>query len=79
MGLGAGYVTEWLDDPAAVAYYGVRFAGFAPIEATRAGAVEFQGRIKALDPARRSATVAITATCGGRKLFGRATAEVLLR
>ncbi|MBF6098536.1 MaoC family dehydratase N-terminal domain-containing protein [Nocardia cyriacigeorgica] len=79
MGLGAGYVTEWLDDPAAVTYYGVRFAGFAPIEATRAGAVEFQGRIKALDPIRRSATVAITATCGGRKLFGRATAEVLLR
>ncbi|MFE3445582.1 fused (3R)-hydroxyacyl-ACP dehydratase subunits HadA/HadB [Nocardia sp. NPDC059180] len=79
MGLGAGYVTGWLGDPAAVTYYGVRFAGFAPIEPARAGAVEFHGRIKALDPRRRSATVAITATCGGRKLFGRATAEVLLR
>ncbi|WP_280232860.1 fused (3R)-hydroxyacyl-ACP dehydratase subunits HadA/HadB [Nocardia cyriacigeorgica] len=79
MGLGAGYLTEWLGDPAAVTHYGVRFAGFAPVDPVRSGAIEFHGRITGLDARRGSATVAITATCGGRKLFGRATAEVLLR
>jgi hypothetical protein len=79
MGLGAGYLTEWLGDPAAVTEYGVRFAGFAPVAPERNSEIEFRGRIKSLDARRRAATVAITATCDGRKLFGRATAEVLLR
>ncbi|MEU1993443.1 fused (3R)-hydroxyacyl-ACP dehydratase subunits HadA/HadB [Nocardia gamkensis] len=79
MGLGAGYLSSWLGDPAAVTRYGVRFAGFAPVPATKASAIEFQGRVKQLDPDRRAATIALTATCGDRKLFGRATADVLLR
>ncbi|MFI6044847.1 fused (3R)-hydroxyacyl-ACP dehydratase subunits HadA/HadB [Nocardia sp. NPDC051321] len=79
MGLGAGYLTSWLGDPAAVTGYGVRFAGFAPVAATKASEIEFRGKIKSLDPERRMATVALTATCDGRKLFGRATADVALR
>lgn len=79
MGLGAGYLTSWLGDPAAVTEYAVRFAGFVPVESTRHSTIEFNGRVKAIDADRRSATVAITATCEERKLFGRATAEVLLR
>jgi acyl dehydratase len=79
MGLGAGYITSWLGDPAAVTRYAVRFAGFAPVPATKASAIEFHGRVKQLDPDRRAATIALTATCGDRKLFGRATADVLLR
>ncbi|MFE7800986.1 fused (3R)-hydroxyacyl-ACP dehydratase subunits HadA/HadB [Nocardia sp. NPDC057440] len=79
MGLGAGYLTEWLGDPAAVTAYGVRFAGFASVAQTEHSRIEFRGRIKSLDPDRRAATVALAATSGGRKLFGRATAEVLLR
>ncbi|MGO4614280.1 fused (3R)-hydroxyacyl-ACP dehydratase subunits HadA/HadB [Nocardia sp. 2YAB30] len=79
MGLGAGYLTEWLGDPTAVTNFGVRFAGFAPVSATKASTIEFRGRVKELDPIRRSATITLTATCEGRKLFGRATAEVLLR
>ncbi|WP_405163772.1 fused (3R)-hydroxyacyl-ACP dehydratase subunits HadA/HadB [Nocardia sp. NBC_01499] len=79
MGLGASYLTSWLGDPAAVSKYGVRFAGFAPVAATKASAIEFRGKIKSLDPERRSATVALTATCDGRKLFGRSTADVALR
>ncbi|PXX70712.1 acyl dehydratase [Nocardia tenerifensis] len=79
MGLGAGYLTSWLGDPAAVTSYGVRFAGFAPVAATKASRIEFRGKIKSLDAERRTATVALTATCDGRKLFGRATAEVALR
>ncbi|MEV6320732.1 fused (3R)-hydroxyacyl-ACP dehydratase subunits HadA/HadB [Nocardia sp. NPDC051787] len=79
MGLGAGYLTSWLGDPAAVAKYAVRFATFAPVRATEASAIEFRGRVKELDPERRAATIALSATSEGRKLFGRATATVLLR
>ncbi|MFE9577945.1 fused (3R)-hydroxyacyl-ACP dehydratase subunits HadA/HadB [Nocardia sp. NPDC006044] len=79
MGLGAGYLTSWLGDPVAVTNYGVRFAGFAPVAATRASEIEFRGKVKSLDPERRTATVSLTATCDGRKLFGRATADIALR
>ncbi|WP_308165128.1 fused (3R)-hydroxyacyl-ACP dehydratase subunits HadA/HadB [Nocardia noduli] len=79
MGLGAGYLTSWLGDPAAVTGYSVRFAGFVPVESDRHSTIEFGGRVKAIDVGRRSATIALTATCERRKLFGRATAEVLLR
>ncbi|MGY4099455.1 fused (3R)-hydroxyacyl-ACP dehydratase subunits HadA/HadB [Nocardia sp. R16R-3T] len=79
MGLGASYLTDWLGNPAAIAEYGVRFAGFAPVPATRQSEIEFHGRIKALNPDRRAATIALTAISDGRKLFGRANAEVLLR
>ncbi|WP_067464532.1 fused (3R)-hydroxyacyl-ACP dehydratase subunits HadA/HadB [Nocardia amamiensis] len=79
MGLGAGYLTSWLGDPAAMVNYAVRFAGFAPVPATKASAIEFHGRVKELDPERRAATIALSATSEGRKLFGRATATVLLR
>ncbi|WP_028478008.1 fused (3R)-hydroxyacyl-ACP dehydratase subunits HadA/HadB [Nocardia sp. CNY236] len=79
MGLGARYLTAWSGDPVAVAKYAVRFAGLAPIPATKASTIEFRGRVKDMDPDRRAATVALSATCAGRKLFGRATAELLLR
>ncbi|WP_253798110.1 fused (3R)-hydroxyacyl-ACP dehydratase subunits HadA/HadB [Nocardia amikacinitolerans] len=78
MGLGAGYLTSWLGDPGAVVDYGVRFAGFAPVPADRNSTIEFSGRVKELDTARRAATVRVGATCGARKLFGRGSARVLL-
>ncbi|WP_338079702.1 fused (3R)-hydroxyacyl-ACP dehydratase subunits HadA/HadB [Antrihabitans stalactiti] len=77
-GLAAGYLTSWLGDPAAVTKYSVRFAGFAPVEAEEAVSFEFSGRVKSLDADQRSAVIALGATAGGRKLFGRATAEVRL-
>ncbi|WP_435592968.1 fused (3R)-hydroxyacyl-ACP dehydratase subunits HadA/HadB [Nocardia sp. bgisy118] len=78
MGFGAGYLTRWLGDPGAVLDYGVRFAGFAPVPADRNSTIEFGGRVKELDPVERTATVLVTATCGDRKLFGRASARVRL-
>ncbi|WP_067833987.1 fused (3R)-hydroxyacyl-ACP dehydratase subunits HadA/HadB [Nocardia lijiangensis] len=78
MGLGAGYLTSWLGDPGAVVDYGVRFAGFAPVPADQHSTIEFRGRVKELDPADRTATVLVTATCGDRKLFGKASAQVRL-
>ncbi|MEV4124072.1 fused (3R)-hydroxyacyl-ACP dehydratase subunits HadA/HadB [Nocardia sp. NPDC049707] len=79
MGLGASYLTDWLGDPAAMTEFGVRFAGFAAVAATSQSKIEFRGRVKELDPDRRAATIALTAISDGRKLFGRASAEVLLR
>ncbi|MFD3459625.1 fused (3R)-hydroxyacyl-ACP dehydratase subunits HadA/HadB [Nocardia fluminea] len=77
VGLGAGYLSSWLGDPGAVIEYAVRFT--SPVYVTTAGAkVEFSGTVKSVDPRRRTAVVAISAKCQGRKIFGRATAQVRL-
>jgi acyl dehydratase len=78
MGLGAGFVTTWLDDPAAVIRYGARLANYAVIEAQSAGKIEFTGAIKSIDPHTRSAVVRIVARSAGRKIFGLATADIRL-
>ncbi|MFE6925561.1 fused (3R)-hydroxyacyl-ACP dehydratase subunits HadA/HadB [Nocardia sp. NPDC057663] len=77
IGLGAGYLTSWLGDPGAVIECAVRFT--SPVFVTSAGAtIEFSGTVKSVDPQRRTAVVAITAKCEGRRIFGRATATVRL-
>ncbi|WP_024801753.1 fused (3R)-hydroxyacyl-ACP dehydratase subunits HadA/HadB [Nocardia sp. BMG51109] len=78
MGLGAQYLTAWLGDPTAIESYSVRLAGFVPVDARSPAHIEFTGRIKALDPERRTATILLNATSGGKKLFGRAMAQVRL-
>ncbi|TQM33171.1 acyl dehydratase [Nocardia bhagyanarayanae] len=78
MGLGAGFVTGWLGDPAAVIRYGVRLSNYTVIEAASAGTVEFTGRIKSVDADTRTAVVVIVAKSAGRKVFGLATADVRL-
>ncbi|MGW6426580.1 fused (3R)-hydroxyacyl-ACP dehydratase subunits HadA/HadB [Nocardia sp. NPDC055053] len=77
IGLGAGYLTAWLGDPGAVIECAVRFT--SPVYVTSAGAtIEFSGTVKSVDPQSRTAVVAITAKCEGRRIFGRATATVRL-
>lgn len=78
MGLGAGFVTEWLGDPGALTRYGVRLSNYTVVESAAAGSVEFTGRIKSLDPETRTAVVVIVAKSAGRKIFGLATADVRL-
>lgn len=79
MGLAGGYLTSWLGDPTAIQKFSVRFSGFVPVAPDAAGTVEFTGRIKSLDSAARTATILLGGTSEGRKLFGRALAEVRLR
>ena len=79
MGLGAGFVNEWLDDPGAVLEYNVRFTSPVKVDPHKAAEVEFTGKIKSVDEETRTAVVALTAKCAGRKIFGRATAKVQLR
>jgi len=73
MGLGGGYVTSWVGDPGAVTEYNVRFTAIVPVPNDGKGAeLVFSGRIKSVDPESKSVTIALTATTGGKKIFGRA-------
>ncbi|QNG19753.1 (3R)-hydroxyacyl-ACP dehydratase subunit HadB [Rhodococcus triatomae] len=78
MGLGAGFVTAWLGDPGAVTEYNVRFTSPVYVEAHKAAAVEFTGKVKSVDEDSKTAVVAIVAKSEGKKIFGRATATVRL-
>ncbi|MGW5106376.1 fused (3R)-hydroxyacyl-ACP dehydratase subunits HadA/HadB [Nocardia sp. NPDC004123] len=79
MGLGAGFVTDWLGDPGAIIRYGARLSNYTVVGAVSAGDVEFTGRIKSIDPETRTATVVLTAKSAGRKIFGLATIDVRLK
>ncbi|MGV9667778.1 fused (3R)-hydroxyacyl-ACP dehydratase subunits HadA/HadB [Nocardia niigatensis] len=78
MGLTAGYLVDWLGDPSALTKFSVRFSGFVPVEPTAPTIVEFTGKVKSVDAARGAATVVLGATSEGKKLFGRAVAEIRL-
>ncbi|MBB5914146.1 acyl dehydratase [Nocardia transvalensis] len=78
MGLGGHYLTSWLGDPTAIESYSVRLAGFVPVEAITPAGIDFTAKIKSLDPERRTATVLLSGTSAGKKLFGRAIAQVRL-
>lgn len=75
MGLGGGFVSEWVGDPGAVTEYNVRFTAIVPVPNDGVGAdIVFTGRVKAVDDANKTATIALTATHDGKKIFGRAVA-----
>ncbi len=76
MGLAAEYLTSWLGDPTAIEKFSVRFSGFVPVPPDAAATIEFTGKIKSLDTERRAGTIVLGGTSDGRKLFGRAVAEV---
>jgi acyl dehydratase len=79
MGLGGGYVTSWIGDPAAVTEYNVRFTAVVPVPNDGVGAeIVFNGRVKSVEPETKSITIALSATTGGKKIFGRATATAKL-
>ena len=79
MGLGGSYVTAWVGDPGAVTEYNVRFTAVVPVPNDVKGAdIVFNGRVKSVDPESKSVTIALTATAGGKKIFGRAVASAKL-
>lgn len=78
MALGAGFVTSWLDDPGALRQFRARMTSPVYVDADGHSVIEYGGKIKSLDPENNTAIVALTATHGGRKIFGRATATVQL-
>jgi acyl dehydratase len=79
MGLGGGFVTSWVGDPGAVTEYNVRFTAVVPVPNDGKGAeIVFSGRVKSVDADSKSVTIALTATTGGKKIFGRAIASAKL-
>ncbi|MBF6167164.1 MaoC family dehydratase N-terminal domain-containing protein [Streptomyces gardneri] len=77
IGLSVDLLTSWLGDPTALRSYNVRLTNPVHVGVT-GGRIEFSGRVKRMDADTRSATIAITAEHDGRKIFGRAVAEVVL-
>ncbi|WP_420838084.1 fused (3R)-hydroxyacyl-ACP dehydratase subunits HadA/HadB [Antrihabitans stalactiti] len=78
MGLGGGFITSWLGDPGAVKDYSVRFTSPVYVDPHKAAEIEFTGKIKSMDEETKTAVIAMVAMCGGRRIFGRATAKVQL-
>ncbi len=78
MGLGAGYLASWVQDPRALRQYSVRITGPVYVVPGTASTIEFGGKIIALHRNSGTATIALTATQDGRRIFGRATAVVAL-
>ncbi|MEI6699612.1 MAG: (3R)-hydroxyacyl-ACP dehydratase subunit HadB [Mycobacterium sp.] len=79
MGLGGGFITSWVGDPGAVTEYNVRFTAIVPVPNDGVGAeILFSGRVKSTDPETKTVTLALTATTGGKKIFGRAVATAKL-
>ena len=68
-----------MGDPGAVTEYNVRFTAVVPVPNDGVGAeIVFSGRVKSTDPEAKTVTVALTATTGGKKIFGRAVATAKL-
>ena len=79
MGLSGGFITSWVGDPGAVTEYNVRFTAIVPVPNDGIGAeIVFSGRVKSTDPETKSVTLALVATTGGKKIFGRAVATAKL-
>ncbi len=78
MGLGAGYLNTWLDDPSRVREYTVRFARTVTVDSRHPTALEFSGIVRSIDQRNRIAVIALTAKTGGDDIFGHATAKVRL-
>ncbi len=79
MGVGGGWISEWLGDPGAVKDYTVRFTTPIPVDTHKAAEIVFTGKIKSKDEATRTAVISLGATFEGKRIFGhRATATVQL-
>lgn len=76
MGMGLRVVTDWVEDPARILSYYVRFTKPVVVPATGAIEIAFRGSIAALSES--VVTLAIEATCDGAKVLGAASAEVSL-
>ena len=57
----------------------MRFTAVVPVPNDGKGAeLVFRGKVKSVDPESKSVTIALTATTGGKKIFGRAIASAKL-
>ncbi|GED99723.1 (R)-hydratase [Gordonia spumicola] len=76
MGLGAGVISAFVGDPAAIYEYNVRFTSPVFVPPVGYAEVDFTGKVRSLDPQTRRGVIALVAKQGDRKIFGRAQALV---
>ena len=76
MGYGATYLNGWVGDPSAVKKYDVRFVSPVLVPAESSAEVVFSGKVRSLDEATGTGTVALTAVSNEKKIFGKALATV---
>ncbi|GAA2064694.1 dehydratase [Williamsia deligens] len=76
MGIGGGYISAFVGDPGAVYEYNVRFTSPVYVPADGYGQIDLTAKVKSLDPETRRGQIAMTAKSNGKKIFGRAFANV---
>ncbi len=78
MGAAGSCVADWAGDAGRVLEYGTRFT--KPVVVPHDGGADLVvgGKVTALDPDTRRATVEVTVTCAGEKVLGRCRAVVQL-
>ncbi|MBO0854623.1 MAG: MaoC family dehydratase N-terminal domain-containing protein [Nocardia sp.] len=77
MGIIAGYLTNWLGDPTAVDEFSVRFARPVYVDLREGATLELSGAVQTLDRSAGTATIAVNARCGGRRIFGPKTSAAV--
>ena len=76
--LAIGVVADWAGGPDRVLATSIRFAGPVVVPSDAAAALEVTGTVKKVADDGSRADVALTVTCGGAKVFGKAIITVSL-
>jgi len=76
LGTAAGYITNFVGDPAAVYELSARFTSPVYVTPTKPAVVDYTGKIKSLDPETKQGLITFGASMGGKRVFGRCTATV---
>ncbi|MGB3771825.1 MAG: fused (3R)-hydroxyacyl-ACP dehydratase subunits HadA/HadB [Rhodococcus sp. (in: high G+C Gram-positive bacteria)] len=70
MGLGTGFVSEWLGDPGALKNCNVRFTSPVMVPPTEHATIVIDGMVKSKDESNRTAEVSIDARYNGKRILG---------
>lgn len=74
--LAIGLVAEWAGGPDRVVATSVRFAGPVVVPSDAPAELEVRGTVKRVDDEAGTAEVALSVTCSGAKVFGKAIVTV---
>ncbi len=79
MGAAVEAVSSWAGGGRYVLDYGAKFIAPVPVPYDGGADIEVSGTVRSVDAHRRTATVDLAVSSGGRKILGRAQATVALR
>ncbi|GAA4642726.1 (R)-hydratase [Gordonia humi] len=76
LGTAAGYLSDFVGDPAAFRELSARFSSAVYVPPTEAAVVEYTAKIKTLYPETKRGLITFGATVNGKRVFGKCTALV---